>query len=350
VKIPHERIKGVAMNTRVGLNLEEAKRMRLLTLPRMQRNNPPTHLVVSRTGDYLRGRLIGLDEQSLTFETRLETLKISRENLSHLIWLHADELLATENKDPVNKIEDQLENPGLPRNKGMFIQTIQRDGGRLTFRPEQLSLRGIMGVSDVLGLCHVQLANVDQILINPPALADPSQSPLASWRLSDAPDPKALKEEKEETGTVPAGTESRLVGQPAPEIRLKQLDDQPFVLSQLRGQIVVLDFWASWCGPCIQLMPKVSNVVAEFEEQQVRLIAVNVEEPKEAVRAMLDRFDYSSQVVLDVDGVAARAYSAEAIPQVVIIDRLGRIARVFVGGGAKFDEQFRTALREVAAP
>ena len=114
-----------------------------------------------------------------------------------------------------------------------------------------------------------------------------------------------------------------------------------------RGKVVILDFWATWCGPCLQTMPLVEKVVHEFDDQGVQLIAVNLEEPAKAITAMLERHKLKLTVAMDIDGVAATKYQATAIPQTVIIDREGKVARLFVGGGPKLADQLREALREV---
>ena len=72
--------------------LTRAKRDRLLMLPRMQKTDPPTHLIRSKNGDYLRGRVTGMDDKTLKFEVRLENKDVPRDRISRIIWLHADEL------------------------------------------------------------------------------------------------------------------------------------------------------------------------------------------------------------------------------------------------------------------
>ncbi|MEZ6068105.1 MAG: TlpA disulfide reductase family protein [Planctomycetaceae bacterium] len=118
-------------------------------------------------------------------------------------------------------------------------------------------------------------------------------------------------------------------------------------LAESKGQIVLLDFWASWCGPCMQTMPLVEEAMTEFDPKQVRLVAVNLEEPADQVRSVLERHDMHMDVALDVDGVAAHRYQANAIPQLVIVGRDGKIARLYVGGGRDVVEQLKTDIREL---
>ena len=96
---------------------------------------------------------------------------------------------------------------------------------------------------------------------------------------------------------------------------------------------MVLDFWATWCGPCMQSLPLVEEVVKEFTGQDVRLFAVNMEEQPDQIKAVLERHKMKFPVVLDRDGAVAARYAVTAIPQTVLIDRDGKIARLFVGGG-----------------
>ena len=74
------------------VRLTRTKQERLLMLPRMQKTDPPTHLIRSKNGDYLRGRVTGMDDKTLKVEVRLESKDIPRDRISRIIWLHADEL------------------------------------------------------------------------------------------------------------------------------------------------------------------------------------------------------------------------------------------------------------------
>ena len=147
------------------------------------------------------------------------------------------------------------------------------------------------------------------------------------------------------------GRESNLVGKPAPEVNLGMLQvDEHFQLSAHLGQIVVMDFWATWCGPCLEVMPQVEQVVAEFAEEEVVMVAINLEERRELVEAVLERRGLNLPVALDRDGVAAARYEANSIPQTVVVGPDGMVERVFVGSHRNFAEQLRIALRELSEP
>ncbi|GAG41856.1 unnamed protein product, partial [marine sediment metagenome] len=113
--------------------------------------------------------------------------------------------------------------------------------------------------------------------------------------------------------------------------------------------VVVLDFWATWCGPCLQAMPQIDRVMHEFKDHDVQLVAVNLQEGPESIKSLLKRLKLNPTVALDIDGAVAAKYAAIAIPQTVIIDSDGKVVRLFVGGGPQFGEQLRAALKSVLA-
>src|SRR5262249_21838990 len=144
-----------------------------------------------------------------------------------------------------------------------------------------------------------------------------------------------------------SGLESPLVGQPAFAFSLDMLDGKKFRLADRKGKIVVLDFWATWCGPCMQGMPMTEEIVRGFADQQVELVAVNLEEQPATIKSVLERHKLNVPVALDRDGSVAAKYSVTAIPQTVLIDREGKIVRLFVGGGKNAADALREAIKEV---
>jgi thiol-disulfide isomerase/thioredoxin len=318
------------------VRINPSKRDRLITLPRMKRENPPTHLIRSTRGDYLRARLVSMDEKTATVEVHLETRRLPREHLTRVIWLHPDDAEAANDATGTADVSTAATR----------VQAVRENGTRLTFFPEELAGSTLHGHSEVLGTCRVKLAEVDQLVLGAAIDAQRGELPYQRWVLRPAIDPRYVSE-GDGQGEGPAGTESTLVGQPAPDVELPMLDGEEFRLRDQRGKIVVLDFWASWCGPCIQLMPEIDRVVGQYDPKDVLLVAVNLEETPEAVNATLERLGLKTTVALDRDGVVAHHYAAVAIPQTVIVDRAGKVARVFIGGGPQYVQQLGEALREM---
>jgi thiol-disulfide isomerase/thioredoxin len=333
--VAHDKVKAVEMAADESdpIRLNKSKRERLLTLPRMQKDSPPTHLIHARNGDYLRGRVVSLDGATLRVEVRLETKDVPRDRIGQIIWLHADEL-------------DASRGPAVPAGgeRGLPVLALRSDGDRLTFFAEELADATLSGKSDVLGDCRVRLGEVDQLVFGAAISQTAAQLAFQRWKLQNAPEPKVAQDDAGGTPGRTPGTESALVGKPAPDFELDLMGGGKFRASASRGRILLLDFWATWCGPCIQAMPQVERIAQEFRDRGVQLVAVNLQEAPERIVAMLERHKLTPTVALDRDGAVAEKYGANAIPQTVIIDREGNVVRLFVGGGPHLGDQLKDAL------
>lgn len=125
---------------------------------------------------------------------------------------------------------------------------------------------------------------------------------------------------------------SPLVGKPAPEITSTMLDGSPFKLQDRNAEsILLVDFWATWCGPCVMELPILMKVAEQYSDRGVRLFAINQGEDKETIQQFLNQKKWDLNVVLDQEGAASTAYAVEGIPQLVIIDKQGKIQSVHVG-------------------
>jgi len=122
-------------------------------------------------------------------------------------------------------------------------------------------------------------------------------------------------------------------GRPAPALKLELLGSEGSLdLAEHRGKnIVILDFWASWCGPCRIGLPIVSEVSEQFKEKGVVFYAVNIGEGKVKAQAFIEQTGLTATVALDTKGTAQRDYGADSIPLTVIIDREGMIHEVHRG-------------------
>jgi len=351
--VPHEKLKAielVPMPPAPLIRLTRAKRDRLLTLPRLQKPDPPTQLIRSTNGDYVRARVLKLDDKALEAEIHLETRRIPRERVAQIIWLHPEDLPSDKPDATIGAKPTQTKPapaPAQPARRGALIQAVRHDGVRITFHASQVASEQIKGASEILGDCQVATSSIDLLLIEDAIKQNLGSVPYQRWKLVNAIEPKFVN--ASESGGESAGADSPLVNRPAPDFTLDLLDGQKFHLADSRGKIVMLDFWATWCGPCIQAMPQVETVAREFEKDGVTLVAVNLQETPEQIKAMLERHKLRVKVALDREGIVAEKYKAVAIPQTVIIGKDGKVARMFVGGGAHFGDRLRQALEAVLA-
>ena len=116
---------------------------------------------------------------------------------------------------------------------------------------------------------------------------------------------------------------SSQLGQVAPEFSLSTLDGRQVALSQYRGKVVVLDFWASWCPPCQESLPHLASLAAnaELARRGLVVLAVNEQERAETIRSFVDQKHLALTVLRDADGAVARSYAVPSLPTMVIIGR-----------------------------
>lgn len=126
-----------------------------------------------------------------------------------------------------------------------------------------------------------------------------------------------------------------LVGTEAADFTLERLDGSTFTLSEQRGkQVVILDFWATWCGPCVEALPELMAATKKYQDKDVILVAVNQQEGAKRVSRFLQKQGWTLDVVLDGEGKTGSLYKVQGIPQTVIVGKDGNIKVVHVGSVA----------------
>ena len=120
-------------------------------------------------------------------------------------------------------------------------------------------------------------------------------------------------------------------GDPAPDFALELLDGSHISLSDLRSQVVVLNFWASWCGPCRREAPALQQVWETYEAKGVVFLGVSYRDAKGASQDFIDAFGITYRNGFDARGQISRAYGVTAVPETFVIDRQGRIVWSHIG-------------------
>jgi len=141
-----------------------------------------------------------------------------------------------------------------------------------------------------------------------------------------------------------------MVGKPAPAFELAKLDGSEQTLAAHKGKdIVILDFWATWCGPCVRAMPVLEKVAGEYKDKNVVLYAVNLREDKPKIEAFLKKQGLDVNVLMDKQGAVANKYGVRGIPQTVIIDPDGTVQVVHVGFAPDLEAQLTSELDDLTA-
>ncbi len=283
-----------------------------------------THVLRAVNGDNLRGRLLGISKESVEFQSRLDTLSIPRSKVAEIIRVARNE----ESPAPPTNSAPSAESTSTEVPATTSPSGEDRGDGRIVLRSgESIVLRGLQATDTVLtgtslvGPLSLHWPEISEIHFG--SLDVPSP-PYTDWVQRDPP---PLPEMPASAGEQPP---SPLLDKPAPDFELELLDGQKASLAGLRGKIVILDFWATWCGPCLNSLPILMEIEKENKED-ITLIAVNQQEDPEELRAFLATQLWDLTVGLDRDGQLGQVYGASAIPLTVVLDREGVVRHVHVG-------------------
>jgi thiol-disulfide isomerase/thioredoxin len=146
------------------------------------------------------------------------------------------------------------------------------------------------------------------------------------------------------TGVHGAGFESR-PGTPAPELKAQDLAGAPKTLADYRGKVVLLNFWASWCPPCLREIPSMERLRIKMAGRPLAIVALDSAEAQEDVNAFLSTMKLGFPVLLDPDGSNTRRWKVFALPTTFLLDAEGRV-RYVLTGPTEWDEEEALAVIE----
>ncbi len=132
--------------------------------------------------------------------------------------------------------------------------------------------------------------------------------------------------------------------EPAPGLKLTDLYGNASSLEALKGHVVVLDFWASWCVPCRASFPMLNDLQARYASQGLRVLGLTLEENTDAINEFLEAVPPSFTIVRDPSGHAGEAFNVVAMPTTFLLDREGRIVARFEGGDKKTHAKLTEAV------
>ncbi len=143
---------------------------------------------------------------------------------------------------------------------------------------------------------------------------------------------------------------SGMEGQPAPDFALKSSTGENLRLSEYRGDVVMINFWATWCGPCRQEMPLLDELYQRYQRVGFNLLGVNIDDDSRRAMQMIEELGVDFPVLFDDRKEVSRLYEVEAMPVTVLVDRVGTVRYVHHGYKPgyedKYLDQVRSLLRE----
>jgi len=133
----------------------------------------------------------------------------------------------------------------------------------------------------------------------------------------------------------------------APDFTLRTLDGQEIILSKLRGKVVLLDFWATWCGPCKESIPHLVQIYKTYQQKGLEVIGMNVDRGDvNGVHRFVKSMDIPYPVIITPDEVG-RNYGVAGIPTTILIDKQGKIRDKTVGFNSKIVQKMAVKVAEL---
>lgn len=146
---------------------------------------------------------------------------------------------------------------------------------------------------------------------------------------------------------LPLSATARVDAQPAADFTLKSLAGANVRLADLRGQVVLINFWATWCGPCRQEMPVLDKLHQRYQDTGFTVLGVNVEGEAGPARELADKTGVTFPVLVDEDQKISKLYDLKAMPSTVVVDRDGKVRFVHRGYKPGDEEKYVQVVKEL---
>ena len=127
------------------------------------------------------------------------------------------------------------------------------------------------------------------------------------------------------------------------------IDGAPLSLQALRGKVVLVNFWATWCEPCIKEMPSLQQLHEQLRADGFEVLAVNYQEGPARINSFIEKLNFTLPVVRDTDGSVARAWGARVFPANYLVDRAGNIRHSMSGAADWTSPSLVSTIRTLLA-
>lgn len=145
--------------------------------------------------------------------------------------------------------------------------------------------------------------------------------------------------------TVTSVASSGLTGQPAPDFVLKSASGENLRLSEYRGDVVMINFWATWCGPCRQEMPLLDELFTRYRRVGFNLLGINIDDDSRRAMKMIKDLGVSFPVLFDETKAVSKLYAVEAMPVTILVDREGIVRHIHHGYQPGYEDKYLTEIR-----
>jgi len=137
-------------------------------------------------------------------------------------------------------------------------------------------------------------------------------------------------------------------GKPAPDFTLKDINGKDVKLSDLKGSVIVFDFWATWCPPCVRAMPGLNELAGEFKDQGLKIVGINQDEDKDLVQGFINSRKLNNLIILLDPGtkISTQYMATEPLPTTMVIGKDGTVRKVLTTFGPEGERDLKAAVHE----
>jgi thiol-disulfide isomerase/thioredoxin len=341
----------------VSMQVDSKRKEFLLTIPRLKVRNLPKQILCAANRDMVRGQLVSMSDEFVMFRSNNVVNRYGRDVLTSMVWIDHQQIrdqLDAEYKSNLKPAEEAdakktlVAEPVVDAAADFDEQQVQlllHGGRRISMRLKERTAEHLVGESEALGRCEIPFDQIYEMRFGDFA-TQASDVAYSNWVAKLAPKPKLESGGATgESGDMAFGSSSPLIGT-SPKISVDLLGGETVSLKKYRGKVLVLDFWATWCGPCVKALPKVKAVCESYSADEVVLLAINQAESKSQVEEFLQARKLELTVAMD-EGKLSEDFNVEAIPQTVVIDQAGVIRFVKVGASRDLEERLAAAIGEL---
>ncbi|MCR5882787.1 TlpA family protein disulfide reductase [Rhizobacter sp. J219] len=137
------------------------------------------------------------------------------------------------------------------------------------------------------------------------------------------------------------------VGSNAPDFTLRTLNGPNMRLQEQRGKVVLVNFWATWCGPCRKEMPHLNRISDKYKSAGLVLLGVNIDEDVRNAAEVAGKLKVSFPVLLDTDKAVSKLYDLNSMPSTMVIDRSGKVRFLHRGYQDGYEDTYDQQIREL---
>lgn len=147
--------------------------------------------------------------------------------------------------------------------------------------------------------------------------------------------------------SAPWAMAAATVGAPAPDFTLRVLDGPNLRLQEQRGKVVLVNFWATWCGQCRKEMPHLNRIADKYRSAGLLMLGVNIDDDARNATEVAAKLGVKFPVLFDTDKKVSKLYELNSMPSTLVIDRSGRVRFVHRGYQDGYEDQYEKQIREL---